>query len=141
MNFGRSIVLAAVLLWWPCIGQAQSNKDLYGLQERCGKQAEERFQGIGKQRETAGYTFSFDFENHYSLRLNKCFFLLTLFQTEIKSPDKGGKFMWLHDLNDIAQYYGEYVHYSGLLAFCEVRGKQCRSEEEWRELIKPFMED
>jgi len=101
MNFSRSIVLAALLFWWPCLGHAQPNKDLYDLQERCGKQAEERFQGIGKQRETAGFTFSFDFENHYSLRLNKCFFLLTLFQTEIKSPDKGGKFMWLHETSSV----------------------------------------
>ena len=138
MNCNRSMVLIIALLCWPCIGHAQPNEN---PQERCGKQAEERFQEIGKQRETAGYTFSFDFENHYSLRLNKCFFLLTLFQTEIKSPDKVGKFMWLHDLNDISQYYGEYVHYSGLLGFCEVRDKQCRSEQEWRELIKPFMED
>jgi hypothetical protein len=51
------------------------------------------------------------------------------------------KFMWLHDLNDTTEYYAEYVHHSGSVLFCEVRGKQCRSEQEWRELIKPFMED
>jgi hypothetical protein len=40
MNFNRSIVLGIVLLWWPCIGQAQPNNE---LQERCRKQAEELF--------------------------------------------------------------------------------------------------
>jgi hypothetical protein len=28
MNFNRSIVLGTVLLWWPCIGQAQPNNEL-----------------------------------------------------------------------------------------------------------------
>jgi hypothetical protein len=26
-------------------------------------------------------------------------------------------------------------------SICSVQGKQCKSEEEWRALIKPFMED
>jgi hypothetical protein len=151
MNCSRSMVLIIALLWWPIIGHAQPNED---PQERCRKQAEEWFQPFQRVLETDGYTTSFDFENHYSLRLNKCFYLLTMkvFRTDSKSPDQGGKLMWLHDLNDNTQY-GEYGHLSddhrllgvspetvGILV-CEVRGKRCRSEQEWRELIKPFMED
>src|SRR5215510_11890481 len=100
MNCSRSIVLIIVLLWGPIIGHAQPNED---PQERCRKQAEEQFQRITKPvQETDGYTLSFDFENHYSLRLNKCFYLLThrIFRTDSKSPDQGGKLMWLFDLND-----------------------------------------
>jgi len=141
MNCSRSMVLTIALLWWPVIGHAQPNRD---PQERCGKQAEERFQRIGKPvSESDGYTISFDFETHYSLRLNKCFYLLTdkVFRTDSKSPDQGAKSMWLLDLNDNTQYYGEYVHHSRLLLECQVREKQCGSEQEWRELIKPFMED
>ena len=133
MNCSRSIVLIIVLLWGPIIGHAQPNED---PQERCRKQAEEQFQRITKPvQETDGYTLSFDFENHYSLRLNKCFYLLI---NDIKPPDPNFRSMFLHDFS---QYYGEYVKHSGILLGCRVRGKECRSEQEWRELIKPFMED
>src|SRR5262249_61972403 len=123
MNLSQSIVLASALLWWPCIGQAQPNRDLYDLQERCRKQAEERFQQTFVQRvlETDRYRSSFNFENHYSLRLNKCFYLVTN-DIFLKSSDQSGKSMWLHDVNDNTpyQYYGEYTHQLGLLRLCEV---------------------
>ena len=137
MNFSRFIVLAVVLLWWPCLGQAQANKELYDAQERCGKQADELYNQHHKRwSETS--PVSFDFESHYSRSWNKCFYLLI---NNSKPPDPNFKSMFLHDLNDKTQYYAVYVKHSGLLLGCQVRSKQCRSEQEWRELIKPFMED
>jgi hypothetical protein len=137
MNFSRSIFLVVALLSWPCIGQAQPSKELYELQERCAKQADELYQGTHK-RWSQTSAVSFNFEHHCSLRLNKCFYLLI---NDSKPPNPNFKSMFLHDLNDNTQYYGEYVKHSSILLGCRVRSKQCRSEEEWRELIKPFMED
>jgi hypothetical protein len=147
MNCSRSIVLAAVLLWWPSIGQAQPNKDLYDLQERCGRRAEEVFERTYKPliEIKAEQQVLYNFENHYNPRLNKCFFLLTWTNWQVqqgKPPQQGVKTMLLIDLNDNRQY-GDFVEhgFQGAVFTCEARGKQCRSEQEWRELIKPFMEN
>jgi hypothetical protein len=84
----------------------------------------------------------FNYENHYSGRLNKCFFL------EIAvSYDKGKvdstKIMRLFDLNDNKEYgvYVSGVTVDGPPLGCVLQGKGCRTEAEWRALIKPFMED
>ena len=138
--------VALSFLWWPSIGQAQPNKDLYELQERCGKRAEEVFNKTYKRMSEAdGAKLFFDFENHYNPRLNKCFILVTRTTFKVvegKLTEQTSETTWLRDLNDNREY-GTYVWFSTLAApfTCEVRGKQCRSEQEWRELIKPFMED
>src|SRR5262245_32857109 len=71
-----SIAIAGLLCFSNHVS-AQSNKELYELQERCGKRAEEFFRreyGTGSPKTEYGITMSFNYENHYSARLNKCFF-------------------------------------------------------------------
>jgi hypothetical protein len=81
-----------------------------------------------------------NYENHYSAHLNKCFFL----EISVIYERKGGssKMMRLFDLNENKEY-GVFV--SGPTEStpleCVVRGQVCRSESEWRQLLKPFMED
>jgi len=135
-----SIAIAG-LLCFSTYASAQPNKQVYELQERCGKRAAEIFareygSGVGK------YGLLFNYENHYSARLNKCFFL------EISlSYDKGkltrSKNMRLFDLNENKEY-GIYL--DGICdgcgpMTCFVQDQACRSETEWRQLLKPFMED
>jgi hypothetical protein len=86
----------------------------------------------------------FNYEDHYSARLNKCFFL------EISSSyDREGgkltssKIMRLVELNDNKDY-GVFV--SGLSdrgppIACLLEEKICQSESEWRQLLEPFMEN
>jgi hypothetical protein len=57
MNIYQSIIAAAVPR--PCVGQAQSNKDLKNLQKRCRKQADEFFQ---RRRPPETFTVSFSFQ-------------------------------------------------------------------------------
>jgi hypothetical protein len=142
MKMRASISVAiAGLLCFSTYASAQPNKVLYELQERCGKRAEELFRrkyGPGDSK----YGMLFNYENHYSVRLKKCFFL------EIAvSHDKGKltatKDMRLFDLNKNKEY-GLYM--DGICdgcgpISCKVQGKVCRSESEWRQLLKPFMED
>jgi hypothetical protein len=115
--------------------QAQSHIDKYELSERCGKRAEEVFTK-GKE-ETTGLILPADnYENHYHSRLNKCFYLEIHETGETKS-------LRLFDLNDhkeIGSYVGE-LGVQGPVRRCVLQEKQCKSEEEWRALIKPFMED
>jgi hypothetical protein len=46
----------------------------------------------------------------------------------------------LFDLNE-SRMIGEYSKTVDNYVFCRVQQKRCASEEEWRALIKPFMED
>jgi len=46
----------------------------------------------------------------------------------------------LFDINEDT-YYGSYIEGFGPLDMCEMEERECQSEEEWRALIKPFMED
>jgi hypothetical protein len=113
--------------------QAQSPPDKYELSERCGKRAAEVFTK-GKQ-ETGLTTAADDYENHYSSRLNKCFYLKAHQTAETKS-------LRLFDLNDHKEI-GSYVGRMDIPrpVKCALQEKRCESEEEFRALIKPFMED
>jgi hypothetical protein len=112
---------------------SQPDKVLYELQERCGKLAK-TFAEDWKTRtvQTAHPTVQGGYENHYNARLNKCFYL------EISTTY--GRVVMRHlrliDLNDNKEFgtYSEGVH-------CEVRGQNCKSEAEWRELAKPYLEE
>jgi hypothetical protein len=51
---------------------AQSRKEIYELQERCGKRAAEVFDQDFPKDQRKGLE---NFENHYNVQLNKCFLL------------------------------------------------------------------
>jgi hypothetical protein len=116
---------------------AQPSKQLYELQERCGRHAAEVFQreyGPGADRQDEQTLFTY--ENHYSARLNKCFFL----EIAISNKPTSSKIMRLLDLNR-NKVYGTFVSGPTEPLACALQGKACRSESEWRQLLKPFMED
>jgi hypothetical protein len=86
---------------------AQPNRELYELQERCGRQAKETFKkewganvvNSGNLQMTANY------ENHYSPRLNKCFYLEISTSYERKSNKATSlKSLRLFDLNENKEY-------------------------------------
>jgi len=142
-----SISLAiAGLVWFSTYLSAQPNKEVYELQERCGKRAAEVFRRehnppISKTKD--GQTL-FNYEGHYSARLNKCFFLEVAVSYERKEGKPTiSKTMRLFELNDNKQY-GIYMSgfvMDGPPIGCEVQDIVCQSENEWRQLLKPFMED
>jgi len=139
-NMKTSISVAiAGLAWFSTYVSAQPNKDLYELQERCVKRAAEVFE---REYGSAKDATLFNYENHYSARLKKCFFLEIAMSYEREEEKPGSKIMRLFDLNENKEY-GTFVSgptESTPLA-CVVRGKNCQSEGEWRQLLKPFMED
>jgi hypothetical protein len=130
----KAIVALLSLVLLASGAQAQSLKENYELSERCGKRAEEVF--ARAKAETTGLTIAADnYENHYNSRLNKCFYL--------ESHERGAmRSLMLIDLNDHKEM-GAYIGQSSVQdpIKCVLQGKQCKSEEEWRALIKPFMED
>lgn len=138
----RKIVL---LLVGPCligVAQAQPDKALYELQERCGKQAAQTFQK--EWGENAGSTkqahIVASFESHYSPRFNRCFYLEVSTTYPRAALDKTPiNTLRLTDLNE-NRAYGTFIEGSPLHV-CKVQGTRCGSEAEWRVLVKSFMEE
>jgi hypothetical protein len=135
-------VAIAGLLCFSANAYAQPNKVLYELQERCSKRAAEVFRREYSAPVPKSWgQITFNYENHYSAHSNKCFFL------EIAMSHHEGKLttskdMRLFDLNENKEYgiYLDGCDGCGPMA-CSVQDKVCRSESEWRQLVKPFMED
>jgi hypothetical protein len=139
----RWTVLALAGSCFISIAHAQPDKVLYELQERCGKRAAEVFQKewgghhIAPINNDDGYLTA-DYENHYSPRLNKCFYLQ---KSNSVSKSMGIQSLELYDLNDNRQI-GNFTTGTRLgITECQVQGKSCRSEQEWRELARPFLEE
>ena len=127
-------IAASLSLVFASGAQAQSLVDKYELSERCGKRAAEVF--AKATEETAGLTIAADnYENHYNSRFNKCFYL--------ESHQRGAmRSLMLIDLNDhkeIGAYIGQLDSQDPVK--CVLQEKRCKTQEEWRALIKPFMED
>jgi len=114
--------------------QAQSLKEKYELSERCGKLAAETF---AKDQEDQSPSGRANYENHYNSRLNKCFYMEVTNHERGKEPLRA---MRLYDLSEGREIAG-YHEWGNALVYCWVQGKYCRNEEEWRALIKPFMEE
>lgn len=130
----RSALLVVVAVWSLNVSaQAQSRKEIYELQERCGKRAEQMFEKDFPIDQRKGLE---TFENHYKVRLNRCFMLE---ENTMIMKDNGktytSKILTLLDVND-NKGYGSFS-----LLSCEVQQVTCGSEQEFRSLIKKFMED
>jgi hypothetical protein len=141
MKASISVAIAGVLCFSSYVS-ALPKKEMYEIQERCGKRAAEVFQReYSPVSNTKDAQTLFNYENHYSARLNKCFFLEIAVSNEKGNPTSS-KIMRLFDLNDNKEYgvFASGPTESTPIA-CVVRGKSCQSEGEWRQLLKPFMED
>jgi hypothetical protein len=157
----RAIYLAFVL---PTIcviseGSAEPNKDQYELQERCGKRAEEVFNRDHATKNNLTADSAYSYQSHYSATLNKCFYL-EIVTSNLKSPEGSegiSTIMTLSDLNEHKEYgtfymkggyrfegYGTFVGTVYSAPFpCKwnEQHKACHSASEWREWLKPYMEE
>jgi hypothetical protein len=136
----RTTIFAALLLVGTA-SYAQPNKEQYELQERCGKRAAEVFAkgwGSGISNTASGQIIG-NYENHYNSRLNKCIYLeISNVYTHGEAPYRSIRLFDLNENKEIATY--SKIE-GDAFVFCLVQGKGCRTEDEWRTLIKPFMED
>lgn len=146
MNYIKFAIVTAIL---GCSIQslAAPDKVIYELREKCGKQAEEDFNrqyGTGIRSFDDGTFRTSGFRNHYNIRLNSCFSLIS---TDMPYKDKSGELQprilySLYDLNDnneVATF--DSFHLPGRPMNCQAQGKTCNSEAEFKALIKSFMED
>jgi hypothetical protein len=116
---------------------AEPNKIQYELQERCGKGAKQFFYDEGYM--ALGYN---NYESHYNSELNKCSIFLQRYASNDKSTTKEESLLdinarKLYGYLHIFQMHGEYTLPAALN--CQVEGTACRSENEWKALIEPYM--
>lgn len=134
-------VLVGLLCGSSSLAHGQSNAERYMLQERCGKLAAAVFaKEYSPSTKTQDGTHQMsNYQNHYSEKLNKCFFLeiSTFFE-----KGKRSKLLRLFDLNENKEY-GSYWESDDSPKFsdCVVGEARCSSEREWRQLAKPYLED
>lgn len=134
----REIVAVGLVLAASC-ANAQPNKEPYELQARCGEQAARAFKQdytpVTKTKE--GPTQLSNYENHFSAQFNKCFFLEI---AKFYGKSGASTSLRLYDLNENKQYGSFFTGSTGVMD-CQVRENHCSSEEEWRKLAKPYLED
>src|SRR6516162_4864749 len=129
-------VLLGLLLTTGAQAQSPKEKELI---ERCGKQAEEAFEKrLKSEVSQEGHQITWGRENHYNSRLKKCLFLEAREDVERGVRERKRLKLIEQDNREIGVYV--FIYRQSTTA-CSVQGKDCTSEEEWRALIKPFMED
>jgi hypothetical protein len=141
----RAVLLSALLLCASALGgQAAPNKVQYELQERCGKQASAAFDKgwqDGSTTNTENGQMIGSYRNHYSPKLNKCFYLETALSLEYKKTPKSiTTLIQLYDINENKQY-AEFYKLDNKVVRCQVVGQLCASDKEWEELLKPYMDE
>lgn len=120
--------IALSISFWIPPAIAQANKELYELQERCGKRAAEWTHGpVVVKGEYAASSY----QNHYNLQLNRCFVLRELITRSTRS-------VTLTDVNE-NNVYGHFNQEGGKILTCHVQQKNCQSLTEFKELTKPYM--
>jgi hypothetical protein len=121
---------------------SQSRTEIYDLQERCAKSAAEMFEKDFPKDNRQG---SVSYENNYNVHLNKCFMLdesTTTIWNQDKTKMYRTKALMLVDVNG-NKLSGNFNSTNGVLdgTYCEVQQRKCHTEQEFRTLVRPFMED
>lgn len=129
---------------------SSSIKEVYELQEKCGKLSGEMFRkeyGNGIINTDDGQMIS-NYQNHYNKKLNKCFIIIF---TEHYPKNKNTKetketgvllMKRLYDINEHKEY-GFFSKFRNIThpSECYLLNKSCSSGREWSFLVKPYMEE
>jgi hypothetical protein len=109
------------------------SNQLHQLQANCEQLAAETF-----HRETPNNEDRVGYRAHYSTRLNKCFYEETY---RSGTPVGLNTWVYLSALQENQIYGGFHSSTNIGLFYCTLLDKDCRSETEWNELARPFLED
>jgi hypothetical protein len=144
-RIGCGVVLMGLLLVSNTFAADQNldRKQIYELQEKCGKRCEDMFKKEYKFVNTTkdGQMMN-SYQNHYNQKLNKCFILVTT--TNYPSDKKTDVLVMkvLFDINENKEYGSvDKFRKQPVPSSCNVLNKICTSEQEWDLLVKPYMED
>ena len=125
--------LFEILVLSATMAVAQSNVTVNQRKDTCEKLAAETF-----HRETAYDDGRVEYRAHYNAHLKKCVYAETYIST---APVGTNVWVYLSDLQTNRIYGGFHRSANLGLFYCNLGDKECRSEAEWNELLKPYMED
>jgi len=122
-------------------------KDDYVLQERCGKRSEEwvksKYGDSNYSSQTPIGIMTFEYENHYNKKLNKCFVLIYK-NTTFNDNSGNSREQELYDVNENKQYgFVSYIFSKSkgdTKTICSFFGENCDKKGGWYSLIIPYME-
>lgn len=130
-----------------------SQQQVHERTAQCGKKSREEFRRAWNEGTvmTAHGQMRAEFTNHYNVKLNSCFYLLTVnHYTNGSDPGSAAASTlnkMLFDINE-GERYGEYLgpatDESPPVKFpetCKVVSLNCASRREWEVLVGPYMED
>lgn len=120
------LIFFFTIIFMSLVGCSDNRKVNYQLQKQCGEDSQ-KFYKEKFQFPTPEY-----YKNHYNKKMNKCLIL-------VKGSVMGLKSLW--DVNENKQYGVYYQDRNGNAVACSVLEKECKSEQEWDLLVKPYMED
>ena len=130
------------------------------LQEKCAKWAEEQFvktygespqQGLWRSSkpDKDGVYYWFVLQSHYNKKRERCFMFIQ--ENHMDKDNKGYEFRieYVYDAYEGKEYALCLIHWdkksiSWKVAgggFCHVGDRDCSSYDEWKQLIKPYMEE
>ena len=134
-------IVPLLMLFLSNISYAADNKfdkkQIYELKTLCGKSAFEYYERNKLCDGHGNYT------SHYNVRLNSCF----IYMMASCKADKDSEIFWAEDLIDvnenkvIATYLGDNKLIGKRPAMCMVEKKECKNLGEFKELIKPYMNE
>jgi len=140
-----SIVIVAAFLSCGMISYCFGEPNAHDLHEQCHRRAEELWKkgfGINDVLKKPGGRVTKKYEYHYNETFKKCFYLT---RSDIVEKMDVATLERLFDVDDKKEYGMFTGGNRGTFAICIMfvgKGKhRCSSEDEWRELVKVYMED
>ena len=152
MMYLSSLTIGILILSGISTSYASQKSELYDLQEKCGRRAEELYmneftvnplsdQGDQDNQGNHGEFGLFSYVNHYNAKLNRCYMLVSS-QSNLDENTGSNLAIQLIDVNEhnaIAFYSAGSNNKEP--TECFLRDRECHSLEEWKKLIKPFIEE
>ena len=148
MNFISSLFIGLLILSGIPVAHSSEKSQLYDLQEKCGIRAEQLYanefaQTLLDQSDQGdqGESGFYNYVNHYNVKLNRCYMLVS----SKPNPNEDTGLNVAIQLIDVNEHNAFAFYSAGSndkeLTECFVQDKQCHSLDEWKKLIKPFMEE
>ena len=124
---------------------SEPSKVEYELRERCGKRTEEIWKkkfGIDDISNTKNGQIISKYETHYNATLDKCFYLTRSDTIGKKKVTKVERLFAVDENKEYGMFTsGNEDTFQICVMFIRKPAQRCSSEDEWRALIKPYMED
>jgi len=111
------------------------------LQEKCAKQSSTFFKENYTFEKKTGETWLNDYENHYNKKLNKCFIQIEQHYITSDMSTKSKALIDVFENKSLGGYSSLTKNSEEKMIDCNVENNFCKSEFEFKNLVKSYMEE